>query len=79
MTYRVGYCRPPKARQWQPGQSGNPRGRPRGAKNRAKHPLLDSNFERWLKELSAKAKHDLREQYIRPQLLSEQAETQEVI
>lgn len=26
----VGYCRPPKAHQFKPGQSGNPRGRPKG-------------------------------------------------
>jgi len=28
--YAVGYARPPKANQFQPGQSGNPAGRPRG-------------------------------------------------
>ena len=28
--YAVGYARPPKATQFQPGQSGNPAGRPRG-------------------------------------------------
>src|SRR5581483_1759909 len=31
----VGYCRPPKHTQFRPGQSGNPKGRPRGAKNEA--------------------------------------------
>lgn len=30
---RVGYSRPPPQHQFRPGQSGNPRGRPRGAKN----------------------------------------------
>ena len=30
--YEVGYKRPPKASQYKPGQSGNPKGRPRGAK-----------------------------------------------
>jgi hypothetical protein len=29
--YEVGYKRPPKASQYKPGQSGNPKGRPRGA------------------------------------------------
>src|SRR5690242_11170591 len=28
----VGYCRPPKHSQFKPGQSGNPRGKPRGAR-----------------------------------------------
>jgi hypothetical protein len=31
--YEVGYGRPPKATRFQPGQSGNPRGRPKGSKN----------------------------------------------
>lgn len=34
-TYEVGYGRPPKKTQFKPGQSGNPRGRPKGAKNEA--------------------------------------------
>jgi len=29
----VGYCRPPRNYQFKPGQSGNPKGRPKGAKN----------------------------------------------
>ena len=32
-TYKVGYGRPPKAMQFKPGQSGNPRGRRKGARN----------------------------------------------
>ncbi|MFZ1726632.1 MAG: DUF5681 domain-containing protein [Albidovulum sp.] len=32
--YEVGYARPPAERQFKPGQSGNPRGRPKGAKNK---------------------------------------------
>jgi Family of unknown function (DUF5681) len=32
-SYKVGKGRPPVASRWKPGQSGNPRGRPRGSKN----------------------------------------------
>jgi hypothetical protein len=31
--YSVGYRKPPQNRQFKPGQSGNPKGRPKGAKN----------------------------------------------
>jgi hypothetical protein len=31
--YAVGNCRPPIATRFQPGRSGNPRGRPKGSKN----------------------------------------------
>ena len=31
--YEVGYGKPPKSTRFQPGQSGNPRGRPKGTKN----------------------------------------------
>src|ERR1044071_2470477 len=33
--YVVGKGRPPKATRWKPGQSGNPKGRPKGSKNAA--------------------------------------------
>ena len=32
-NYEVGYAKPPKQTRFQPGQSGNPRGRPKGTKN----------------------------------------------
>jgi Family of unknown function (DUF5681) len=32
-SYRVGYGKPPKQHQYQPGQSGNSKGRPKGAKS----------------------------------------------
>jgi hypothetical protein len=32
-AYEVGYGRPPKANRFQPGRSGNPRGRPKGARS----------------------------------------------
>ncbi len=31
--YDVGYRKPPKHTRFKPGQSGNPRGRPKGTKN----------------------------------------------
>lgn len=34
-AYDVGYGRPPKTTRFQPGKSGNPRGKPKGAKNTA--------------------------------------------
>jgi hypothetical protein len=32
-SYAVGYGRPPTSSQYQPGQSGNPKGRPKGSRN----------------------------------------------
>jgi hypothetical protein len=43
--YEVGYKRPPKETQFKPGQSGNPNGRPKGARN-LKMDLADELQER---------------------------------
>jgi hypothetical protein len=32
-SYAVGYARPPTSSQFQPGQTGNPKGRPKGSRN----------------------------------------------
>lgn len=38
--YEVGFGKPPQASRFKPGQSGNPKGRPKGSKNRPKLPEL---------------------------------------
>jgi hypothetical protein len=35
VLYKVGYGKPPKAKQFKPGRSGNPKGRPKGCRNLA--------------------------------------------
>ena len=40
--YRVGPGRPPKEFQFKPGQSGNPKGRPKGARNRLGTQFLEA-------------------------------------
>ena len=45
--YEVGYGRPPRHTRFQPGQSGNPRGRPKGTKN-LKTDLVEELGERIL-------------------------------
>ncbi|QDZ03179.1 hypothetical protein FQ775_03060 [Nitratireductor mangrovi] len=39
-TYEVGYAKPPRSTRFQKGKSGNPHGRPKGSKNKAKLPAL---------------------------------------
>jgi hypothetical protein len=46
----AGYGRPPRAHQFKPGQSGNPRGRPKGAKNEST--ILREIFERKIESRS---------------------------
>jgi hypothetical protein len=47
-SYEVGYGKPPVESRFKPGQSGNPRGRPKGSKNRAAAPAL---YEERLKSI----------------------------
>ena len=41
-SYEVGYAKPPASTRFKPGQSGNPRGRPRGSRNKPPQAANDS-------------------------------------
>lgn len=43
---KVGYCKPPKHSQFKPGQSGNPRGRPR--KNRSIEAMIKRELDQFV-------------------------------
>lgn len=60
--YAVGYGRPPKVTQFKPGQSGNPKGRPKGSRSAraeligiilGKVPMNDGNRRRHVSRLGA--------------------------
>jgi hypothetical protein len=60
--YEIGYCKPPKHTRFKPGQSGNPRGRPKAEKSlgaalndalRAKVKLRGNGKERGVSSLDA--------------------------
>src|SRR5438045_1755723 len=65
-SYEVGFGKPPRSRQFKPGQSGNPDGRPRGAKNFAtaieqelvtQIPVTDNGRRRRISKREVIAKH----------------------
>jgi hypothetical protein len=67
--YPVGYCKPPREHCFKPGQSGNPGGRPKGAKNTGTllRELLDSKIE-------VRTSHGVRRISVREAILARFAE-----
>ncbi len=64
--YEIGYGKPPRASQFKPGESGNPRGRPRGSKNfsvlleeelKQRVTINENGRRRRITKLAAIAKH----------------------
>jgi hypothetical protein len=65
-VYEIGYGKPPRASQFKPGESGNPRGRPRGSKNfsvlleeelKQRVTINENGRRRRITKLAAIAKH----------------------
>jgi hypothetical protein len=54
--YKVGYGKPPKHTRFQPGRSGNPKGRPKGTKN-LKSDLIEELGEKILVREGDQARH----------------------
>ena len=63
--YEIGYCNPPKKSRFNPGQSGNPNGRPKGSKNTDTIFLKALNSKITVKENGKTCKKSAREVIIK--------------